>query len=84
MTEQRGKRKDDEAYMGLCACCDACGDSARFGAGTDEHIGQLRAGEELTYLAYYCYNGGKEYAYVQGELDGRPVCGFIPFDAIAW
>jgi len=49
-----------------------------------EILAYASAGEELTYLAYYHYNNGKEYAYVQGELDGRPVCGFIPFDAVAW
>ena len=42
------------------------------------------AGEQLTYLAFYQYNGGKEYAYVQGDLNGKPICGFIPFDAIDW
>ena len=41
-------------------------------------------GEQLTYLGYYQYGNGMEYAYVQGKLDGRPVCGFVPFDAIAW
>lgn len=49
-----------------------------------ETLAYASKGEKLTYLAFYQYNGGKEYAYVQGELDGRPVCGFIPFDAIAW
>ena len=49
-----------------------------------EILAYASAGEELTYLAFYQHNGGKEYAYVQGELDGRPVCGFVPFDAIAW
>ena len=49
-----------------------------------EALAYASAGEQLTYLAYYQYRGGREYAYVQGELDGRPVCGFIPFDAIAW
>ena len=42
------------------------------------------AGERLTYLGYYRYNNGREYAYVQGLLNGHPVAGFIPFDAIAW
>ena len=43
------------------------------------------AGEQLTYLAYYRYGTkGKEYAYVRGELNGQPVCGFIPFSAIDW
>lgn len=43
------------------------------------------AGEQLTYLAYYRYGAkGKEYAYVRGDYNGQPVCGFIPFDAIAW
>ena len=41
-------------------------------------------GEQLIYLAYYRYRQGKEYAYVRGELNGHPVCGFIPFDAIDW
>lgn len=49
-----------------------------------EALAYAEAGEKLMYLAFYQYNGGREYAYVQGELDGRPVCGFIPFDAIAW
>ncbi|MBQ4264615.1 MAG: hypothetical protein IJB85_03800 [Clostridia bacterium] len=49
-----------------------------------EALAYASAGEQLTYLAYYRFNGGREYAYVQGELDGRPVCGFIPFNAIAW
>ena len=43
------------------------------------------AGEQLIYLAYYRYGTkGKEYAYVRGELNGQPVCGFIPFSAIDW
>jgi len=42
------------------------------------------SGEKLTYLGYYQYGNGREYAYVQGDLNGKPVCGFIPFDAIAW
>ena len=43
------------------------------------------AGEQLIYLAYYRYGTkGKEYAYVRGELNGQPVCGFIPFGAIDW
>ena len=41
-------------------------------------------GEQLDYLAYYRYKQGKEYAYVRGELNGQPVCGFIPFGAIDW
>ena len=41
-------------------------------------------GEQLIYLAYYRYKQGKEYAYVRGELNGQPVCGFIPFSAIDW
>ena len=41
-------------------------------------------GEQLVYLAYYRYKQGKEYAYVRGELNGQPVCGFIPFGAIDW
>lgn len=41
-------------------------------------------GETLTYLAHYQYNGGREYAYVRGELDGQPICGFVPFEAIDW
>ncbi len=49
-----------------------------------EILAYASAGEQLTYLAFYQYNGGREYAYVQGELNGRPVCGFIPFNAIAW
>lgn len=49
-----------------------------------EALAYAAKGERLTYLAYYQYNGGKEYAYVQGEMNGKPVCGFIPFDAIAW
>ena len=49
-----------------------------------ETLCYAEAGEQLTYLAFYQYNGGREYAYVQGELNGRPVCGFIPFNAIAW
>ena len=49
-----------------------------------EALAYASAGEELTYLAYYQYNGGREYAYVQGDLDGQPVCGFIPFEAIDW
>lgn len=44
------------------------------------------AGEELIYLAYYKYpyNDEKEYAYVRGELNGQPICGFVPFSAIDW
>lgn len=49
-----------------------------------EVLAYASAGEQLTYLAFYQYNGGREYAYVQGDLDGRPICGFIPFEAIAW
>ena len=49
-----------------------------------EALAYASAGEQLTYLAYYQYNGGREYAYVQGDLDGQPVCGFIPFEAIDW
>ena len=41
-------------------------------------------GETLTYLGYYQYNNGREYAYVRGDLDGQPICGFIPFEAIDW
>jgi len=49
-----------------------------------EVLAYASAGEELVYLAYYQYSNGNEYAYVQGELDGNPVCGFVPFDAIEW
>ena len=50
-----------------------------------ETLCYAEAGEQLTYLAYYRYGAkGTEYAYVSGDYDGRPVCGFIPFDAIAW
>lgn len=49
-----------------------------------EALAYAAKGETLTYLACYRFNGGKEYAYVQGELDGQPVCGFVPFNAIAW
>ena len=49
-----------------------------------ELLARASAGEQLTYLAYYCYKNGKEYAYVRGELDGKPICGFIPFSAIDW
>ena len=42
------------------------------------------AGETLTYLGYYQYGNGREYAYVQGDMNGQPVCGFIPFNAIDW
>lgn len=49
-----------------------------------EALAYASKGEQLTYLGYYQYKNGREYAYVQGELDGRPICGFIPFDAIAW
>lgn len=49
-----------------------------------EALAYASAGEQLTYLAYYQYNGGREYAYVQGDLDGQPICGFIPFEAIDW
>ena len=47
-------------------------------------IAYAEAGEELTYLAYYQYNGGREYAYVQGELNGKPICGFVPFEAVSF
>ena len=50
-----------------------------------ETLCYAEAGEPLTYLAYYRYGAkGKEYAYVRGDYNGKPVCGFIPFDAIAW
>lgn len=49
-----------------------------------EILAYAAAGEELTYLAYYQYNDGREYAYVQGVLEGMPICGFIPFEAIDW
>lgn len=49
-----------------------------------EVLAYASAGEQLTYLAYYQYNGGREYAYVQGDLNGQPICGFIPFEAIDW
>lgn len=49
-----------------------------------EALANVEAGEELTYLAYYQYNEGREYAYVKGFLKDQPVCGFIPFDAIKW
>lgn len=49
-----------------------------------EALAYASAGETLTYLAHYQYRGGREYAYVRGELNGHPVCGFIPFDAIDW
>lgn len=49
-----------------------------------EMLAYASAGEKLTYLGYYQYRSGREYAYVQGDIDGYPVCGFIPFDAIAW
>lgn len=41
-------------------------------------------GETLTYLGYYQYGNGREYAYVQGDLNGKPICGFIPFNAVDW
>ena len=47
-------------------------------------LAYANAGDTLTYLAFYQYQGGREYAYVRGELNGRQVCGFIPFEAIAW
>ena len=49
-----------------------------------ETLAYAAKGEQMTYLAYYRYKNGAEYAYVQSELDGRPVCGFVPFDAIDW
>ena len=49
-----------------------------------EALAYASAGEQLTYLAYYRYNNGREYAYVQGDLYGQPICGFIPFEAIDW
>ena len=50
-----------------------------------ETLCYANAGEQLIYLAYYRYGTkGKEYAYVRGELNGQPVCGFIPFSAIDW
>lgn len=49
-----------------------------------EVLAYASKGEAMTYLAFYQYNNGREYAYVQGELNGKPVCGFIPFEAIAW
>lgn len=49
-----------------------------------ETLAYASRGETLTYLGYYQYGNGREYAYVQGEMDGRPICGFIPFNAIAW
>ena len=49
-----------------------------------EALAYASSGETLTYLGYYQYGNGREYAYVQGDLNGRPVCGFIPFEAIAW
>lgn len=49
-----------------------------------EVLAYASVGEELTYLAYYQYNRGREYAYVQGDLNGQPICGFIPFEAIDW
>ncbi|MBQ4264614.1 MAG: hypothetical protein IJB85_03795 [Clostridia bacterium] len=49
-----------------------------------EVLAKASAGEQLTYLACYQYGSGKEYAYVRGELNGRPICGFIPFSAIDW
>lgn len=49
-----------------------------------EILAYAAKGESLTYLAFYQYNNGREYAYVQGDLNGKPVCGFIPFEAIAW
>ena len=49
-----------------------------------ETLAYASSGETLTYLGYYQYGNGREYAYVQGEMDGRPICGFIPFNAIAW
>ena len=49
-----------------------------------ETLAYASAGEQLTYLAFYQYNNGREYAYVQGDLNGQPICGFIPFEAIAW
>ena len=49
-----------------------------------EILAYASRGEELTYLGYYPYNRSCEYAYVQGEMDGEQVCGFIPFDAIDW
>ena len=49
-----------------------------------EALAYASSGETLTYLGYYQYGNGREYAYVQGDLNGKPVCGFIPFEAIAW
>lgn len=49
-----------------------------------EALDWAAAGEKLTYLGYYCYNNGREYAYVMGNRNDQPICGFIPFDAIAW
>lgn len=49
-----------------------------------ETLAYASKGEKLTYLGYYHYGNGREYAYVQGDLNGQPVCGFIPFNAIDW
>ena len=49
-----------------------------------EALASASAGEKLTYLARYQYKNGREYAYVKGDINGQPVYGFIPFDAIAW
>ena len=49
-----------------------------------ETLAYASKGEKLTYLGFYQYQNGREYAYVQGDLNGHPVCGFIPFSAIDW
>lgn len=49
-----------------------------------ETLAYAQAGEVLTYLGYYQFSNGQELAYVEGEMDGRPICGFIPFGAIDW
>lgn len=49
-----------------------------------EGLAYVSAGMHVTYLARYQYREGGEFAYIQSELDGQPVCGFIPFDAIRW
>lgn len=50
-----------------------------------EWLGTVAQGEELTFLSYYQYDAGHtKYAYVQGDMDGQPIAGFIPFDAIEW
>ena len=49
-----------------------------------ETLKNVVSGEEVIYLAHYQEDGGKEYAYIKTDLDGKLVYGFIPFDAIDW